>query len=358
MLFYEEFVIIAETPDNVLYSMRIALQQLDHLGDVILTFPMAALLKAHYPQAEVIMIARESARALVDLCADIDEFYAGSDDEQEAATHIQNLQQLRLDALIHVGGSNRPILKWAKAAKIPIRVGNWRRFYHIKTCNRLVYAKREQVQANEAMLNAKLLQALNIHQTLSFQELNAKIRLKSLPHKSPKVAFLLDPRRFNLVLHPGSSAQHAASKEWPESYYLQLLDQLDPLKFKILVTGTLGTENLRFQNLLEDTRVHNLMGQLSVRELIQLLQGADGLLCGSTGPLHISGLLNKRCLGLYLPHPSKNHVRWGPFGTISETITAQKCAHCKTTMKPREDACQCMYNISPEEVAAKINAWC
>ena len=337
--------------------MRIALQQLDNLGDVILVFPMAALIKAKYPNAELIMIARESARSIVALCADIDEFYVASVGQQDAEREIQSLKNLRLDVIVHVASGKKPIFKWAKAAKIPLRIGNWRRLHHIRTCNRLVYIKREHVQKNEAILNAKLLKALNIEGNFTFAELNQMIHLKPLVCSVQKIADFLDGARFNLVIHPGSSAQHLASKEWPESYYLKLLDSLDLAQYKIFVTGTLGSEYERFRKFAQDSRVHNLMGQLSVSELIQLLQGADGLLCGSTGPLHISGLLNKPCLGLYLPHLSKNSSRWGPFGVNSEIITARHCAHCERNLKSKEDACQCMYTISPEIVAAKINSW-
>lgn len=334
--------------------MRIALQQLDNLGDVILTFPMAALIKKHYPGAQVIMIAREISRPIAALCADIDEFYAASTKEEDASKEIENLKNLHLDAIVHVASGKKPILYWAKAAKIPIRVGNWRRVPHIKTCNRLVYIKREHVQLSEAVLNAKLLKGLKIPHEHSFKELNAMIHLNPLPKISEKVANLLDENKLNIVIHPGSSAQQLASKEWPESYFLKLLDFIDHNKVKVFVTGTIGSEYERFKNFVEDPRVTNLVGKLSIPELVQLLQGADNLVCGSTGPLHISGLLNQKCLGLYLPHPSKNANRWGPFGANSEIITAENCKHCNTTKKPREDACQCMLNITPEMVAARI----
>lgn len=337
--------------------MRIALQQMDNLGDVILTFPMAALIKQKYPDAQIVMIAREPSRAIAALCADIDEFYAASSKEEDSSAQIQNLKNLKLDTIIHVASGKKPILQWAKAAKIPLRIGSLRRWHHMTTCNRFVYVKRNRTPENEATLNAKLLRGLGIRQHLSFTELNQMIHLNPLPALSPKVAALLDAARFNLVIHPGSSAQQTASKEWPESYYLKLLDLLDSQKYNIMVTGVIGTESERFKHFIADPRVKNLMSELSIPELVQLLEYSDGLLCCSTGPLHISGLLNKTCLGLYLPHPSKNPTRWGPFGSNSEVITADNCSHCQTTLKPKEDACHCMRNITPEAVAAKINHW-
>ena len=337
--------------------MRIALQQMDNLGDVILAFPMAALIKKKHPKAKIILIARESSRAVAALCADIDEFYAASSKEEDGSAQIQNLQDLKLDVLIHVATGKKPILKWAKAARIPLRIGSLRRLHHIMTCNRFVYVKRQRTPENEAVLNTKLLKSLGIDQHLSFAELNNIIHLNPLPELSPKVAAFLDPKRFNLVIHPGSSAQHTASKEWPEGYYLKLLELLDPKKYNIMVTGVIGTESERFKHFIEDPRVQNLMGQLNIPELVQLIEHSDALLCGSTGPLHIAGLLNKKCLGLYLPHPSKNATGWGPFGSNSEIITAENCSHCQTTLKPKEDACQCMRTILPETVAERINRW-
>ncbi|OGT66015.1 MAG: hypothetical protein A3J38_10605 [Gammaproteobacteria bacterium RIFCSPHIGHO2_12_FULL_45_9] len=338
--------------------MRIALQQMNKMGDVILTFPMAALIKEHIPTATVILIGREPVRDIVALSADIDEFYAAPEHAVDESVEILKLTALKLDAIIHVATEKKPILKWAKQAGVPLRIGVWNRMHHIFTCNRRIYNRRCRVQLSEAVLNVKLLKGLGIPYQYTFQALNQKIKRADSSVLDEHVKALLDPERCNIILHPGSSAVGFANKEWPEAYFLQLVSLLDPKQFKVFVTGAQAEEYERFKKLAHATGVTNLMGQLTVSELIQLVQYGDGVVSCSTGPLHVAGLLDKSCLGLYLLHPSKNAVRWGPFGSRTDIVVpSQICSHCEQTDKPKEDLCRCMWNLRPEDVAKKIEDW-
>lgn len=339
--------------------MRIALQQMDKLGDTLLAFPLAALIKEHLPNTTVIWIGREPLRPIVALSADIDEFYAASEKAEDTDTEIENLKALHLDAILHITTAKWPILKWAKAANIPLRIGSWSRWHHIINCNRRIYIKRKKSGLNEAVLNAKLLRALKLPHHYSLEALHQKIKLNPLPPLDKSLQKILDPKRFNLVLHPGSSADgNVRVREWPESYFLTLLSLLDLKKFNIFVTGGRDAEYQRFKNLADDPRVHNLMGKLDLTALPSFLNQTDGLLCGATGPLHLQGLLNKRCLGLYLSNPSHHANRWGPMGSKSEIISAPFCPHCRLNpLKFKDEFCTCMTHITPELVAKTLQGW-
>ena len=50
--------------------MNFLIGRTDNLGDVILTFPLAAKLKEFYPDAKITMLARNYTKDIVERCQD------------------------------------------------------------------------------------------------------------------------------------------------------------------------------------------------------------------------------------------------------------------------------------------------
>jgi len=55
-------------------SPNILISRCDSIGDVVLTLPMAGLIKARFPKARVIFLGRTYTRDVVALCEHVDEF--------------------------------------------------------------------------------------------------------------------------------------------------------------------------------------------------------------------------------------------------------------------------------------------
>ena len=83
---------------------RIIISRTDSIGDVILTLPMATLLKQLLPGCTVIFLGSSYTKDIVACCPDVDEFY----DWKTA-----DLADIKADTIIHV--LPRPEL--AKAAR-------------------------------------------------------------------------------------------------------------------------------------------------------------------------------------------------------------------------------------------------
>jgi ADP-heptose:LPS heptosyltransferase len=98
-------------------------------------------------------------------------------------------------------------------------------------------------------------------------------------------------------------------------------------------------------------RVTDLTGKLSLAELISFINSCDGLVAGSTGPLHIAAALGKRAIGLYAPMRPIFPQRWAPIGKNADYLVLDKqCEACRKTMD-----CECIRSIKPEQVAEKLN---
>lgn len=99
----------------------------------------------------------------------------------------------------------------------------------------------------------------------------------------------------------------------------------------------------------------DLTGQLSLPQLLAFVAATDGLVAGSTGPLHLAAALGRHALGLYPPIRPMHPGRWAPLGPRAEFIVFDKprCEDCRT----QPAACACIRAIEPAAVAARALAW-
>ncbi|MFC7667381.1 glycosyltransferase family 9 protein [Hymenobacter humi] len=85
------------------------------------------------------------------------------------------------------------------------------------------------------------------------------------------------------------------------------------------------------------------------------MAAADGLVAGSTGPLHLAAALGRHALGLYPPIRPMHPGRWAPLGPRAGFMVFDKpsCEDCRT----EPAACRCIRAIEPVAVAAHVLAW-
>jgi ADP-heptose:LPS heptosyltransferase len=121
------------------------------------------------------------------------------------------------------------------------------------------------------------------------------------------------------VVHPGMAG---SALNWPTKHYVSLIEKLKNEK-EVVVTGTAADEKwiapirAKFE---QDSRVQILQGQLSIDELLFILQNSAGVVAPSTGVLHLAAALGARAVGLYSPIPSQHPRRWGPRGPRSRFL--------------------------------------
>ncbi len=329
-------------PTNVIISRT------DSIGDVVLSLPLAVILKQHFPNMVIGFMGTKYTQAIVETCSAIDVFI----DVDDFLTKEITLAGEKPQCILHVKPRSN-LARRAKELKIPSRIGTTNRLFHWLTCNNLVRLSRKNSPLHEAQLNLKLLKPFGIKVDYSLQEIADLDVMTNIPDLPKQFADLLEPDKFKLILHPKS---RGSAREWDLAYYEELVNSLDTNKFQIFISGT-ATEKLELQPLLKavENRVTDISGLMNLSEFIALVASCDGLIACSTGPLHIAATLQKHALGIYPPMQPLHPARWQPIGKKAQTFVLDKncntCRHDKTI-------CFCMQAIQPQQIKKALELIC
>jgi len=321
--------------------MHILLSRTDSIGDVMLTLPMAGLIKKSYPEAKITFLGKAYTKPVIHCCKHVDEFI---DWDSIRLNHpVTLIKKLNPDYFIHV--FPRKEIAWlAKKAGIVNRVGASGRIYHYFTCNRLIRFSRRRSNFHESQLNLKLLDPLNISSDISLYDLSEFSGFTNIPELPNTYKALIDKNKINVILHPKSKG---SAVEWGLNNFSNLIKQLPEERFKIFITGTEEEAKIIGNNLpFDQNNVSSLLGKLSLNELIAFIHNADCLVAASTGPLHMAGLMNKVAIGLFSSRRPIHPGRWAPLGKNSHALVSDdNCAQCAEG-RP----CDCITNIPIEQV--------
>ncbi len=140
----------------------------------------------------------------------------------------------------------------------------------------------------------------------------------------------LEPHRF-IQMHPGS---RWLFKCWPPEHSAALLDRLTAAGMRIAVTGA---PDARERALVEAiftacasasrSRIVDLTGALSLRELAALTREARAFVGVDSAPMHIAAAMGTPVVALFGP---SGETEWGPWGVAHRVITssAHPCRPC------------------------------
>lgn len=331
---------------------RIIISRTDAIGDVVLTLPLAGIIKKYIPDAHIIFFGRTYTQPVVELSENINEFINYDEfSKLNKKEQVNYIQRTNADTIIHVF-PRKDIAISAKRAKIKTRIGTSHRLYHLLTCNKLMHFSRKNSDLHETQLNIKLLKGLGIKTDFSLQEIVGYFGINKMPVVTNQLKSLIDPSKLNIVIHPRS---HGSAREWGLANFKSLIYMLKDHPVNIFITGS-ATEKTELQEWMTTLppQIIDLTGKLSLQELIGLLSIVDGIFAGSTGPLHIASALGRHALGIYPPIRPMHPGRWAPIGKQAEMITHPVyCDNCRDN----PTLCNCLRDISPASVAKLILRW-
>lgn len=331
---------------------RIIISRTDSIGDVVLTLPLAGLLKSKFPKLYILFLAKNYTRDVVELSSAVDEFVSWDEISQlpSEAEKIEKFKNLKADTIIHVF-PRKEIAKLSKKAGISNRIGASGRLYHYFNCNRIVPLSRRNSALHEAQLNLQLLKPIFKVELPGLDSISDFYQIKNSFLKNRNYEELLDFQKFNLILHPKSKG---SAREWPLEKYVELIEILPKDKFKVFVTGTIEEGELIQSFLVKNKNsITNLTGKFTLKELISFIAQADGLVAASTGPLHIAAMLDKLAIGIYPPIKPMHPGRWAPIGKNAHFLVAEKdCSKCR-----KGGDCTCMSLVKAERVKEIIEQY-
>lgn len=343
-------------------SQTFLVSRTDAIGDVVLTLPVCGMLKRLFPGCQVVLIGRGYTAAVAAACPWVDDFLELDKRVETGELPVEPLlAQLRsyaAAAIIHVF-PNKLLARLAKQANISVRIGTRNRLFHWLTCNRLVSLRRRHSPLHEAQLNLQLLQPLGYTQKPSLPAVAELVRLAPAVPLRPQMQQLLaarQPGQLNIILHPHSQG---SAREWGLSHYGHLVRLLHAAGHRVFITGTKDEgAKLTAANWLQEYQpclAANLTGEFTLPEFIAFIAAADGLVAGSTGPLHLAAALGRHALGLYPPIRPMHPGRWAPLGPLAEYLVFDRpdCQDCRA----QPALCTCIKAIAAAEVAARVSGW-
>ncbi len=336
----ELFNHLNHTPQNIIISRT------DSIGDVVLTLPMAAVLKKFFPAANIGFIGKAYTKPVISACRYIDAFI----DREDFLAQPVTICGAAPDAILHVF-PDPAIANRARRLGIPLRIGTTNRIYHWLTCNKLVKLSRRHSNLHEAQLNLKLLEPFGYKENLSLQQIGHLFGLSRLQPLPGQFAQLLHPAKFNLVLHPKSQGN---GREWGLDNFVELIRMLDKDRYHIFISGT-EKERPLLQPLFKEAgnRVTDITGAMNLDTFIAFIAGADGLVASGTGPLHIAAALGKAAMGIFPPIRPIHPGRWAPLGPKAAVFVSgtDNCADCKKN----SSQCHCIRAVLPLEIKNKLD---
>jgi len=330
-------------------AITILLSRTDSIGDVILTLPMAGVIKGNFPDATVLFLGRTYTKAVVQACEHVDDFInydellSLSDKEQ-----AQFIQSKKADVVIHVFPVKH-IAFLMKKAGVPVRVGTRNRLYHWVTCNKLIALSRKNSDLHESQLNVKLLSFLNIRTDLPLSAIAQCYGFTQVkPLSNELFVNSIDKNKVKIILHPRSKG---SAREWGLDNFSRLINSLPENRYLVFISGTKDDGKSMEQFIAAHPKAIDITGKLTLDEFISFINVCDVLVAASTGPLHIAAALGKKAIGLFAPMRPIHPGRWAPVGENAHYLVQQKnCSDCR-----KGGRCLCIEQIEVNEVKKLID---
>jgi heptosyltransferase III len=334
------------TPENVL------IVRTDRIGDVVLTLPMAKVLKEKYPSCKISFLLREYTAPLAENNRYVDDVISSNKKNGIffLFENYKTLKNKKYDVCFIVSPSFSIALLFLLLG-IKTRVGTGYRWYSF-LFNKKVYVHRKYGEKNELEYNLDLLKQWGIKDTVEKSPSSFGIQPDS--DALQKVKEVLRSEGINLtrpliIAHPGSGG---SAIDLPVDKFRELIALVaKELNADVILTGSKGEIEL-CASVVGTSDAKNFAGKFELKELIALISLCGLFIANSTGPLHIAAALGKHVIGFYPKILAASQNRWGPYTDKKNIfIPVVECQNC--TRKQCEET-NCMESIDVLNVFISI----
>jgi ADP-heptose:LPS heptosyltransferase len=318
---------------------KILLIRPDHLGDVILSLPVAEALKNYWPDSRVYYFSAPGPANLQGMIDYVDGWII---DETSRGSKLSLFQ---LAKIFRMGGFDilvelKPSWRTAVAGFLsgsPIRIGTSRRFYSI-FYNRYVNLHRRASGRHQTDLDLAMLKPLGINNAGMLPSL----QLGEICREKAKT-LLTGVTNPYIVIHPGGGG---STTNWPLENYRQLAKMiLQRTEYAVIITGY-NDKIGEFENCL------NLNGKTDIESLAGVLAGASLFISVGTGPLHLADALGTRCMAFFTNRAGIEPERWGPRRNMENILVSPN----KTCRCADSRSCRCLEQISSESAFNRVES--
>ncbi|MFI5236583.1 MAG: glycosyltransferase family 9 protein [Ignavibacteriales bacterium] len=308
---------------------KLLIVRTDRIGDVVLSLPMAELVKRKYPDCIVEYFVRKYTSSLLENNPFIDDVVIAIEENNKLHFN-ENLLLIKskgFDTCIVVNPTFMISLMMF-FARITNRIGTGYRWYSF-LFNIKVFEHRKYAERHELEYNLNLLKKLGIDDGDLSTKINFNLYVKI--ENTETINRMLKEKRIDLnhkivIVHPGSGG---SSVDLPKEKLIELTKSLSSLEnVSVIITGN-KNEAVLCKEFEVNKSIINFAGELDLPMLKALINKADLFISNSTGPMHIAAALGVYVIGFFPNILSCSQKRWGPYTDkmtiFSPTIDCNNC---------------------------------
>ncbi|MCI0706139.1 MAG: lipopolysaccharide heptosyltransferase II [Ignavibacteriae bacterium] len=334
---------------------RILIVQTAFLGDVVLTLPLAQVLKEYFTSSKIDMLVVPRSADLIRTHSVLNEAlvfdkYGADRGVRGFMRLVRRLKERQYGLAVVPHRSMRSALLTFLAG-IPLRIG------FDKSTGRILFNKtvRYRKDLHEVERNILLLKAIGI-------EHSARVLPRLYPSESDrmKVNAILDdlelPNTRNLIaVAPGTVWN---TKRWLKERYAGLAGLLANEQFDVVLVGGKEDEGLceDIRNMNTSSRIYNAAGKLSTLQSAELIRRCQLLVCNDSAPMHFAAAVGTPVVSIF--GATVPEFGFAPYGK-NDIIVETRGLKCRPCSKHGGDECpiktfECMKNITEEIVFQKV----
>jgi heptosyltransferase-2 len=318
---------------------KILILRLSSIGDIVLTQPVAKVLREVYPNATIDYLIKKPYVGIVEAFGCIDTIHTWKNKREI----LRKLKKQKYDLVIDLHSKlNTFIIKSLVRGKKTITYN--KKHYLRKKIVRKITGKSI---TSTVELYFSALKKIGITQTIEHPAL--------YPDKSKKISLGEKfPGKKLIGIFPGALY---ATKMYPLKKLVKFIDSV-PSRWncKFIILGS-KTEKLLSAELQENTKTEllNLCGEFNISQLISVINNMDVIISNDSGPMHIAAALSKPQIALFgATHP---RLGFAPLNKkaviISSNIYCQPCSLHGSAICPKGHFL-CMNSISPELIKKNL----
>jgi heptosyltransferase III len=328
----------------------------DRIGDVVLSLPLAGIVKKHYPGCRVTFLLREYTRPLAANHPYIDEIIILKENGKKIPLYDNSLvlKKKNFDSCIIVNPTLITSLI-VYLSKIKKRIGTGHRWYSF-LFNKKIYVHRKYAEKHELEFNVDMLKAIGINFNAGINNIEFNIKPDEESRRAADkilASYNIMQDKPIILIHPGSGG---SAVDYPVSKMKELTAKITGIpEAQVILTGS--EKEIELCNEIAITgQVYNLAGKVSLPHLIALIEKSHIFIANSTGPIHIAAALGKYVIGFYPNLLACSAKRCGPYSNKSYVFSPD--GECEDCSREQCSSNACMSNIKVTDVFGRVAKIC
>lgn len=319
----------------------------DRIGDVVLTLPMAKMLKEKISDARVSFMCDPYTAPLLKLCPYVDDVIEISRNKGriDLTGNLERLKGRKFNNIFLASSDFRLAMLFRLAGFRKI-TGNAYRFYSFLYSDK-IYDHRSRVERHELEYNLNLLQS---EFPVSAERMDTSDLLRIPEEKRGNALRVLaeqgvDTDKRIIIIHPGSGG---SSVDLPVSKMKELVSLIsEENKYSLIISGT-AKERTLCELVAGNSGAIIINGEPSLEEFTAIISCAALFIANSTGPLHIASALGINTIGFYPKIKVCSAKRWGPYSPKGYVFEPE--IDCNNCTREQCENLDCMNTIDVKKV--------